>query len=161
MGESGRKNLCISYSGANLNGLFYISPGLARSSAVDRENAGGGSGPPPAVAAAVPASRWSRRFSCTNAAASASARRRRSVAAAAGEGGAAETSHALFSLAIGTRIPLTAELVANACSDIHIFGKVHYEIEASAETKGLHKSPHSEAHEAMPMEVEGNGGADA
>jgi hypothetical protein len=79
----------------------------------------------------------------------------------AGEGGAAETSHALFSLAIGTRIPLTAELVANACSDIHIFGKVHYEIEASAETKGLHKSPHSEAHEAMPMEVEGNGGADA
>lgn len=76
----------------------------------------------------------------------------------AGEGGAAETSHALFSLAIGTRIPLTAELVANACSDIHLFRKVHYEIEASAETKGKLKSPHSEAHDATPMEVDGGAG---
>ena len=71
----------------------------------------------------------------------------------AGEGGAAQTSHALFSLAIGERIPLTAELVAKACSGIHLFRKVHYE----GEPKGLSTSPDNYA----PMEVEGNGGAES
>jgi len=76
----------------------------------------------------------------------------------AGKGGAAETSHALFSLAIGTTMPLTPELVANACSGIHLFRKVSYEtIEG---TRELFKSPHKETHKAMPMEVDGNSGAD-
>lgn len=73
-----------------------------------------------------------------------------------GKGGAAETSHALFSLAVGTTMPLTDEVVANACSGIYILRKVYYE----GMTEGLFKSPHSEAHEAMPMEVDGNSGAD-
>ena len=77
----------------------------------------------------------------------------------AGGGGAAQTSHALFSLAIGERIPLTAELVAKACSGIHLFRKVLYEIDGK--TERLFTSPDNYLHEAMPMEVEGNGGAES
>ena len=92
-------------------------------------------------------------------------------ARAAGEGGAAETSHALFALAVGARIPLTAALVADACSGKHLFRKVHYEMvgETTAETRGLFESPStraqgsSEAQEAQeaanakPMDVDGVG----
>ena len=88
----------------------------------------------------------------------------------AGEGGAAETSHALFSLAVSDlRMPLTAELVADACSGIPLFRKVHYEMlgeatrGATAETKGLSKSPRMHAQGssemcevARPMEVDGD-----
>ena len=77
-----------------------------------------------------------------------------------GEGGAAETSHALFSLAVGTEI-LAAKRVAEACSGICLFRKVHFE--TTEGTNALFKSPSapsqgpSEALGAQRMEIDGDG----